>query len=105
MIGKFRKWQKVAECLCFLMILGFGIYKALFGNGDTGVTIMMITVAIVLFSVLCVAALFPSTWRMTDKEKSKIADMARYQENYTTVFVIINMILSLIMVLLIWIVG
>ena len=87
------------------MILGFGIYKVVFGNGDAGVTIMLITVAIVLFFVLCVAALFPSTWRMTDKEKEKITDMARYQENYTTVFVIINMILSLVMVLLIWFVG
>ena len=105
MTGKFKKWHKIAECLSFLMILGSGIYKAVFGNGNAGVTIMLITVAIVLFSVLCVAALFPSTWRMTDKEKSKIADMARYQENYTTVFVIINIILSLVMVLLIWIVG
>ena len=105
MTGKFKKWHKIGECLSFLMILGFGIYKVVFGNGDAGVTIMLITVAIVLFSVLCVAALFPSTWRMTDKEKEKIADMARYQENYTTVFVIINIILSLVMVLLIWIVG
>lgn len=63
---------------------------------------MLSFVAILLFVIISIVALFPATWRMTDKEKEKIKDLERYQKSYTRVFVVINMLLSIFMVLLIF---
>ena len=41
---------------------------------DPGAVIVLLFVAMLLYVILCVAALFPATWRMTDKEKEKILD-------------------------------
>ena len=32
---------------------------------------------------------------MTDREKEKISDLKRYQEKYTSIFVIVNLVLSI----------
>ena len=58
-------------------------------------------VAILLFIIISIAALFPATWRMTVREKEKISDLKRYQEKYTSIFIIVNVVLSVFMSLLI----
>ena len=71
---------------------------------DKGALLTLVIVALILYTVLCTAALFPATWRMTSKEKEKICDKALYQKKYTNVFVLVNAVLSCVMVFLIWIV-
>ena len=71
---------------------------------DHGAIIALLFVALTLYVVLCVSALFPATWRMTDKEKEKIPDKDQYQKIYASVFVALNVLLSGIMTFLIWIV-
>ena len=55
--------------------------------------------------VIKIAALFPATWRMTDREKEKISDLKRYQEKYTSIFVIVNLVLSIFMAWLMLVIG
>ena len=74
-------------------------------DGDMGVVIILSFVAILLFTIISIAALFPATWRMTDREKEKIRDLKRYQDKYTSIFVIVNVVLSTFMVLLILVIG
>ena len=87
------------------MILTSSIYKGLYCDGDMGVVIILSFVAILLFTIISIAALFPATWRMTDREKEKIIDLKRYQDKYTSIFVIVNVVLSTFMVLLILVIG
>ena len=81
------------------------LYKGLYCDGDMGVVIILSFVAILLFTIISIAALFPATWRMTDREKEKIRDLKRYQDKYTSIFVIVNVVLSTFMVLLILVIG
>lgn len=97
MEGKFTTWEKWVELCGFLILVLSGIYKGVCGGGDAGILITLLFVAVLVFVVLSVAALFPATWRMTDKQKEKLKDIGRYQENYTKVFVIINFVLCVIM--------
>lgn len=94
-------WEKCLELCAFLGILMSSIYKGICCDGDIGIVITLSFVAILLFVIISVVALFPATWRMTDKEKEKIKDLIRYQENYTKVFVVVNMALSIFMVFII----
>ena len=103
MEGKYKKWQKYLLLLVFQIILASAICRCIMYEGDRGVIIMLSFVALLFFGVLCVAALFPATWRMPEKSKAKIKDPAKYQENYTTVFVIVNVVLSAAMILFIWV--
>ena len=105
MEGKFNNWHKCLEIACFVLILTSSIYKKLFCDGDMGVLITLSFVAILLFIIISIAALFPATWRMTNREKKKISDLKRYQERYTSTFVIINVVLSIFMALLILVTG
>ena len=66
-----------------------------------GIVITLSFVAILLFIIISIAALFPATWRMTVREKEKISDLKRYQEKYTSIFIIVNVVLSAFMSLLI----
>ena len=100
MEGKFNIWQKCLEIVCFVLILASSIYKGLFCDGDMGVVITLSFV--IIFSI---AALFPATWRMTDREKEKISDLKRYQEKYTSIFVIVNLVLSIFMAWLMLVIG
>ena len=95
MEGKFNIWQKCLEIVCFVLILASSIYKGLFCDGDMGVVITLSFVAILLFIIFSIAALFPATWRMTDREKEKI----------TSIFVIVNLVLSIFMALLMLVIG
>ena len=92
MEGKFNIWQKCLEIVCFVLILASSIYKGLFCDGDMGVVITLSFVAILLFIIFSIAALFPATWRMTDRE-------------YTSIFVIVNLVLSIFMALLMLVIG
>ena len=105
MEGKFNIWQKCLEIVCFVLILASSIYKGFFCDGDMGVVITLSFVAILLFIIFSIAALFPATWRMTDREKAKISDLKRYQEKYTSIFVIVNLVLSIFMALLMLVIG
>lgn len=102
MEGKFKTWHKILELFTFLLILVSSIYNGVCRDADKGIVITLSFVSILLFVILHVAALFPATWRMADKQKEKIKDLMRYQENYTSIFVIVNMVLSIFMVFLIW---
>ena len=93
MEGKFNIWQKCLEIVCFVLILASSIYKGLFCDGDMGVVITLSFVAILLFIIFSIAALFPATWRMTDQEK------------YTSIFVIVNLVLSIFMAWLMLVIG
>lgn len=105
MEGKFNIWQKCLEIVCFVLILASSIYKGLFCDGDMGVVITLSFVAILLFIIFSIAALFPATWRMTDREKEKISDLKRYQEKYTSIFVIVNLVLSIFIAWLMLVIG
>ena len=105
MEGKFNNWHKCLEVACFVLILTSSIYKGLYCDGDMGVVIILSFVAILLFTIISIAALFPATWRMTDREKEKIRDLKRYQDKYTSIFVIVNVVLSTFMVLLILVIA
>ena len=89
-MSKLTKWQKVVELLVFLVIVATGVYKIGFSAHDTGVAVILLFVTLLLFAVLTVAAMFPATWRMTDREKKRIEDPVKYQDKYTTVFVLPN---------------
>ncbi len=102
---KLTKWQKIVELIMLVVIVTTGVYKIVFSGNDTGVSVILLFVTILLFAVLTVASLFPATWRMTDSEKKEIEDPQKYQEKYTTIFILINVILSAIMVLLLLFIG
>ncbi len=102
MEGKLKTWQKWMEGISAFLFLGMGIYKGICCEGDRGVLITLLFVAILLYVIISIAALFPATWRMTDKQKEKIKDLTRYQEVYTSIFVIINFGLSILMSFFIW---
>ena len=101
MESKFNNWHKCLEVACFVLILTSSIYKGFFCDGDMGIVITLSFVAILLFIIFSIAALFPATWRMTVREKEKISDLKRYQEKYTSIFIIVNVVLSVFMSLLI----
>ena len=103
MEGKYKKWQKLLLTAVFLIIVASAVCRCIMYKGDRGAIIMLSFVALLFFGVLCVAALFPATWRMPEKSKAKIKDPAKYQENYTTVFVIVNVVLSAAMIMFIWV--
>lgn len=102
MEDKYKKWQKLLLTAVFLIIVASAVCRCIMYKGDRGAIIMISFGALLLFGVLCVAALFPATWRMPEKSKAKIKDPVKYQENYTTVFVIVNVVLSAAMILFIW---
>ena len=101
MEGKFNNWHKCLEVACSVSILTSSIFKGFFCDGDMGIVITLSFVAILLFIIISIAALFPATWRMTVLEKENISDLKRYQEKYTSIFVIVNVVLSVFMSLLI----
>lgn len=101
MEGKFSKWEKCLEAGAFLILLTVGIYRIICYEGDAGAVVMLLFTGILLFVVLTVAALFPAMWRMTEKQKEKIKDPSRYQENYRKGMVIVTVALSLGMAVLI----
>ena len=103
MEGKYKKWQKLLLTATFLIIMVSAVYRCIMYQGDKGAIIMLSFVALLFFGVFYVAALFPATWRMPDRKKAKIKDPVKYQENYTTVFVIVNVVLCAAMVLFIWV--
>lgn len=104
MTGRFTNWQKRLQLIVFVLIVVSSIYRINSCNGDKGIAIMLSFSAFLSFAILLVVAIFPATWRMTDKKKKKIKDLKRYQETYTSVFVILNAILSIIMIFLMWII-
>lgn len=101
MEGKFTTWEKYLELGTFLIILIAGVYKGIHCDGDIGIVIMLSFTAVLLFSIFSVAAFFPATWRMTDKQKKKIEDLTQYQGKYRRVLVIVNVVLSFFMIFLI----
>lgn len=101
MEGKFSKWETCLEAVVFLLLLVTGTYRIAGHEGDAGAVVMLLFTGILLFIVLTVAAFFPATWRMTEKQKEKIKDPARYQEKYRRGMVIVNVVLSLGMAALI----
>jgi archaellum biogenesis protein FlaJ (TadC family) len=103
MEGKYKKWQKLLLTAMFLIIVASAVCRCIMYKGDRGAIIMLSFVAPLFFGVLCVAALFPATWRMPEKSRAKIKDPVKYQENYTTVFVIVNVVLSAAMIMFIWV--
>jgi len=105
MEGKFKNWQKWLELLIFILILVSSIYKGICCDKDVGIVVILSFTAFLLFIIFSVAALFPATWRMTNKEKERISDLTQYQEKYTSVLVIVNVVLSLFMVSLILVIG
>ncbi len=104
-MGKFTKRQKIVELVVFLMIIAAGIYKLVYAVEDTGAAVILLFVTVLLFGILTVSSLFPATWRMTDKEMEKIGDPIKYQERYTTIFVTINAVTSILMVILLLFIG
>lgn len=102
MEGKFKTWQKCSELITFLIVLLSGIYNIICGEEDKGIVIMLFFTAVLLFVIFHTIALFPATWRMSDKEKKKIKDITGYQEKYTSIVVIMNVVLSIFMLVLIW---
>ena len=104
MEGKFTSWQRIVLIITFLVIVISGAIRLLNHAVDPGAVIVLLFVAMLLYVILCVAALFPATWRMTDKEKKKILYKDRYQKKYAGVCVVANALLSSIMIFLIWIV-
>ena len=102
MEGKFKTWQKCLEMFTFLLILLSGIYNIICCDEDNGIVIMLFFTAVLLFVIFHTIALFPATWRMSDEEKKKIKNITRYQENYTNIIVIANVVLSIFMLFLIW---
>ena len=104
MEGKFTIWQRIVLVVTFLVIMASGVIRLLVHDGDRGAVIALFFVTLLLYVILCVAALFPAMWRMTDKEKAKIPDRDQYQKKYTSVCVVVNAVLNGIMVFLTWIV-
>jgi Na+-transporting methylmalonyl-CoA/oxaloacetate decarboxylase gamma subunit len=104
-MSKFNRWQKITELVALAVIIFGGVCKMHHINGDAGVTVMLLFLSIMMYAILTCVAVFPATWRMTDKEKNKIPDLAKYQERYTSVFVVINVVVCLIMLALLWLLG
>lgn len=104
MEGKFKTWQKCLEMFTFLLISLSGIYNIICCEEDNGIVIMLFFTAVLLFVIFHTIALFPATWRMSDTEKKKIKDLMQYQEKYTCIVVIVNVVLSIFMTFLIWII-
>ena len=102
MEGKFKLWQKVILAVTFIAILFTSIYKGFAGKEDIGAVIMMSFATLLFFGVLCVSALFPATWRMREKYKSKIKDPVRFQEIYTASFVILDVVISTFFIVMMW---
>ena len=104
-MSKFNRWQKILEIITLAVIISSGVCKMFHLDGDIGVAVMLFFLSIVMYAIFSCVAVFPATWRMTDKEKSKILDLTKYQERYTSIFVIINVIVCIIMTLLLWLLG
>ena len=104
MEGKFTGWQRIVLVITFLTIVISGAIRLLNHATESGVVIVLLFVALILYVILCVAALFPATWRMTNKENEKILNKDQFQKKYASIFVVVNALLSGIMIFLIWIV-
>lgn len=105
MSGKFSSGEKIAESISVVLLILACVVKGVRGASDTGILVALTFVAILLFVLLFVAALFPADWRMTARQKEKIADTGRFQEKYRKIFVLLNLIVSIIMALVIWFVA
>jgi hypothetical protein len=105
MEGKFTVWQKRILTAVFFFILISSVMKGMFHKEEIGIVIILSFVTLLFFGILCVCALFPATWRMTEKSKRKIKDEAEYQKKYTSIFVILNVILSIGLMIITWIIA
>ncbi len=102
MEGKFKKWQKILLWVTFIAILFTAVFKGFNHTAEIGSVIILSFVTLLFFGGLCVSALFPATWRMTEKYRSKIKDPAKFQDNYTCSFVILNVVLCAFFIFLMW---
>lgn len=105
MTGKFSKKQKTALWITFLLIIISIVIRTVLGVEDAGILVVLSFINILLYVILMVCALFPADWRMTDKQKEKIKDMAQYQSKYRTAFVAAAFFVSFAMDLAVIFIG
>lgn len=101
MEGKFTKLEKNLLGMAFYCIVLATIQRVFMGVEDVGVLVIMAFTAALVYVILLVAALFPADWRMTEKQKSKIADKEKYQATYRRVLVWVNLVAGIFFALLI----
>ena len=91
--GKFTKTEKWILLLSIGILVASLVFRAVTWNlnlkilhttgSDVGVTVTLGFVGVMMYVIFFVAALFPATWRMTEKQKEKmlifsLGDKARY---------------------------
>ena len=102
MEGKLKKWQIVLLTATFIAIMVSAIYKCFNHTAGIGPVLLLTFAALLFFGVLCVAAHFTATWRMSEKYKSKIKDPVKFQEFYTCSFVILDVVISIFFIIMMW---
>ncbi len=108
--GKFTKTEKWILLLSISILVASLVFRAVTWNlnlkilhttgSDVGVTVTLGFVGVMMYVIFFVAALFPATWRMTEKQKEKI-DEDKYQNRYRKMMVGLNFTLSVIFALLV----
>lgn len=87
--------------LSFLIIIAGIFIRVMLGVEEIDKLVIMAFTAIMIYVICLIAALFPATWRMTDAQKKKIGNLEAYQNKYRKVFVILNLLISMMMVFMI----
>ena len=106
MTGKYTVKEKIALSITLILIIAsIIIHDHITTNADNGTTVITGFVTILLFMILLVCGWFPADIKMTDKQRAKVKDFEKLQNNYRRAIVIANFILCLMLDIMIVFVG
>lgn len=105
MIGKMTKNEKILASLSFILLIAAIAVKSILGTADTGVLVILAFAGILVWVILLVCAFFPADWRMTVKQKSKIANMVEYQNIYRKVMIGLDVFVAILFAVLVVTLG
>ncbi len=95
MKGKFTRIERTISLTTFLMIVVSIMICCLLKVNDAGTIVMLGFTDVLIYSIFSVCALFPADWRMTEKQKSKIKNIEKYQSNYRKSLILVAFVLCL----------
>lgn len=105
MVGKMTRNEKILASISFAILVIAIMGRCLMGTSDTGVLVMLSFTGILVWLIFLVCAFFPADWRMTAKQKSKIANMEEYQNKYRKILIGLDVLIAILFAVLVVTLG
>ena len=105
MVGKMTKNEKILAVLSFILLIAAIAVRSILSTAEGGVLVILAFTGILVWLIFLECAFFPEDWRMTAKQKSKIANMEEYQNKYRKIMIGLDVLISILFAILIVVLG